>query len=121
MPHSRHLLTGSRAFSTHVGAPSTMLHAVLSMFFAFIRTGITNVGTYAAKLIAEPAFHAHYSGSGITDHSTLKIKLDTGLQHFHIFFIQTGHSALVAGGSTSLAGFQALLILLIGHKKCITG
>jgi hypothetical protein len=85
------------------------------MLFALFRACMANIRTNTAKLLAEASAHAHHLGSGVTDGGTFQVQLDAGPEGIYLLFVQAGHSTMVAGCSTCLAGFNTLLILLIRH------
>lgn len=85
---------------------------VMIVFTAFVGTGIAHIGTEYHKLPHEFGIAGGETRAHFTKIGAIAAKPDAVAHHLNVIFLQTGRSAVFAGGSTIKTNLNMPFVLL---------
>lgn len=97
-----------------VGARLAMVHFVLGALFG---TQPANLRAERTGLLCGLGAPRHVAGSQPTSCSTVHVQCNAPGHHLHVWFLQAGSCAVVAGLRTRVTRVDARLVLLMSHEK----
>jgi hypothetical protein len=107
-----HTLLG--ALAAGAGAFLAVLVIVLRAFCGAL---LAQIGADAAELFGPLAAEAHQLCCVVAGGRALHAQLDAPRHLFHVLFLQTGRSTVIAEGCAAQAGVDTFLIVVVIHKK----
>lgn len=111
-----HSPTFFRTLVTDFGTLAAML---CLMFAAFVSALITNLCADPAKFLCPFTTDAHQLCCSIADGCTFHIQLNASSHHFYIFFLCARRCTMIANGSATKTGFNAISVCVISFHKLI--
>lgn len=107
--------------ATCLGAPTAMLHSVLSMLLAFLGTRIAYFGTGMAKQRGMLSADTHQLCTRIAGLGTFAIQFDAARQHRDVFLVKAFGSAMIAFRCAREASVNTGLHFFVAHFSICFG
>lgn len=106
-----HIAAGFSATAASLGTPFAMVK-MASMFFAHSGTGLADLGANFTDVIRVCTATRHERDGGVADFGAVTVEPDAVHHHLYVLFAKAGFGAGITGSSASLAGLDAVLVLL---------
>jgi len=90
-----------------------MIHLVLGALRA---AGVANLGTKLAHAVREIRATGHFTFCVSADVGATAVEFDTTGHHLHVLFVKAGRRAMFAGYRAIVAGLDAILVIVGGHR-----